>query len=51
MSFRPKIIAPKVTGINRLNEKLKAFWGDKPNNKAEKIVPPDRETAGKIARA
>ena len=51
MSLKPKTIAPKVTGMNKLKEKLKAFWGDKPNNKAEKIVPPDRETAGRIAKA
>jgi len=51
MSLKPKMMAPMVTGINKLKEKLKAFWGDKPKNKAEKIVPPERETAGKMAKA
>ena len=44
-------IAPAVAGINKLKEKLKAFWGEKPKSRAEKMVPPDRETAGRIARA
>ena len=51
ISFRLRIIAPRLAGINKLKEKLKAFWGDKPNNKAEKIVPPDRDMAGNIASA
>ena len=38
ISFRLRIIAPRLAGINKLKEKLKAFWGDKPNNKAEKIA-------------
>ena len=51
ISFKPKIIAPIETGINKENEKLKADAGESPKSKAEKIVPPERETAGRIAKA
>lgn len=44
-------IAPAVAGINKLKEKLKAACGERPSNKAENIVQPDRETPGKIAKA
>ena len=44
-------IAPAVAGINKLKEKLKAFWGESPKSRPEKIVQPERETPGKRAIA
>lgn len=49
--FISKRIAPRVAGIKRLKEKLKALIGERPRRRAAKIVQPDRETPGKIANA
>lgn len=51
MSGALRKIAPKETGMNIEKEKLKAFMGDSPKNKAAKIVKPDLEIAGRIAKA
>lgn len=51
ISFTSIKIAPTLTGINNEKEKLKAFTDDSPSINPEKIVPPDLETAGKIANA
>ena len=44
-------IAPAVAGINKLKEKLKAAWGERPSKSAEKMVQPERETPGRMANA
>lgn len=43
--------APKEAGIKRQKEKLKASSIVRPKSKAIKIVAPERETPGKIAKA
>ena len=50
-SLISKINAPKDAGIKRENEKLKASIGAKPTNKAAKIVEPERDMAGIMAKA
>jgi hypothetical protein len=49
--FNSNRIAPKVAGIKREKEKLKALWGESPRRRAAKIVAPLRETPGKMAIA
>jgi hypothetical protein len=51
MSLADNTSAPIEAGIKRLKEKLKACTGDSPSNRAAKMVEPERETAGRIARA
>lgn len=51
ISFNSKTIAPAEAGIKRLKEKLKALRGERPKRRAAKIVQPERETPGKMARA
>lgn len=51
ISLRLNRMAPIETGINKPKEKLKAAAGDSPKRRAEKMVPPDRETPGRMARA
>ena len=51
ISSAPKTIAPADAGIKRLKEKLKALMGDKPKSSPAKIVQPERETPGRMARA
>ena len=51
ISLRLNKIAPAEAGIKRLNEKLKALRGERPNKRAAKIVQPERETPGRIASA
>lgn len=46
-----RIKAPTEAGINKAKEKLKACRGDKPRSKAELMVAPERETAGRMAKA
>lgn len=51
ISLASKKIAPAEAGIKRQKEKLKALSEERPKRMAAKIVPPLRETPGKIAKA
>jgi len=51
MSFSDNTKAPSEAGINSEKEKLKVVAGDRPNKRPAKMVEPERETAGRMARA
>ena len=51
ISSKPKIHAPKITGIDSKNENLAASFGGIPKYMHIDIVEPDLETPGIIATA
>ncbi|MPM86336.1 hypothetical protein SDC9_133425 [bioreactor metagenome] len=51
ISLKLSKMAPAEAGINKLKEKLNALIGERPNKRAAKIVQPERETPGRMAKA
>lgn len=50
-SLIDKRIAPKDAGMYKEKAKLKALTGERPTNRAAKIVEPARDTPGRMANA